>query len=114
VRSSRGDVLIEGPSGEVLAENTRASIAVHPDAPVQEAYTISNERGNVEIVLPEGSNLEVQGFVRRGRVDTNLPLAVSANGQNGQSVSGQVGEGGKALQVEVNGGNLRLRGTATE
>lgn len=114
VRSNRGDVLIEGPGGEVLAENSRAAIVVRPDAPVQEAYTLTNERGNIEVVLPEGSNVEVQGFVRRGRVDTDLPLSVSANGQKGQSVSGQLGEGGKSVQIEVNGGNLRLRGAATE
>ena len=113
VRSNRGDILIEGPGGEVLAENSRAAIIVRPEAPVQEAYTLSNDRGNVEIVLPEGSNVVVQGLVRRGRVDTDLPLSVSANGQRGQSVSGQLGEGGKTVQIEVNGGNLRLRGAAT-
>ena len=88
VRASRGDVRIENPAGEVLAENNR---------------------GNISVALPEGSNVRVQGFVRRGQVETNLPLEVSANGQQGQVVTGELGAGGASLQAEVKSGTLTLR-----
>ena len=109
VRASRSEVMVAKAGGEVLIENSRASITVIPDAPVRSAYALSNNRGDVRVVLPEGSDVEVQGFVRRGRVDTDLPLQVSANGQQGQLVSGTLGAGGAALQVEVDSGTLALQ-----
>lgn len=109
VRASRCDVRIEHPAGEVLAENARGAIAVLPAGPVRSSYTLSNNRGNVRVVLPEGSSVAVQAFVRRGHVDTDLPLDVSANGQQGQSVSGALGAGGPSVQIEVDGGDLSLR-----
>ncbi len=109
VRASRGDVRIENPAGEVLAENNRASIEILSSDPVHSAYTLSNNRGNISVALPEGSNVRVQGFVRRGQVETNLPLEVSANGQQGQVVSGELGAGGASLQAEVESGTLTLR-----
>jgi DUF4097 and DUF4098 domain-containing protein YvlB len=112
VRGNRGEVVIEEPGGEVLAENSRAGIVVRASAPVRDAYTLSNNRGNIEVILPEDSDVEVQGFVRRGRVDTDLILSVSANGQGGQSVEGKLGDGSAALRVEVSEGNLVLKKTA--
>lgn len=109
VRASRGNVRVENPAGEVLVENSRASIDIVSADPVRSAYTLSNNRGNISVVLPEGSSVGVQGFVRRGKIDTDLPVAVSANGQQGQSVSGELGAGGPAIQAEVESGNLILR-----
>ena len=108
VRASRGDVRIENPAGEVLAENSRAAIEVRSETPVHSAYTLSNNRGNVRVILPEGSDVAAQGFVRKGRVETDLPLEVTANGQQGQVVSGTLGVGGPSLQAEVDGGSLIL------
>ncbi|MBT6630658.1 MAG: DUF4097 family beta strand repeat protein, partial [Gemmatimonadetes bacterium] len=109
IRASRGEVRIDNAKGEVMAENSRASIIIANDEPVHAAYTLSNNRGDVEIILPDGSDVEVQGFVRKGSVDTDLPLAVSANGQQGQSVNGLLGKGGSQVRAEVDSGRLILR-----
>jgi DUF4097 and DUF4098 domain-containing protein YvlB len=109
VRASRGEVRIDNAKGEVMAENSRAAIIITNDEPVRAAYTLSNNRGDVEIILPDGSDVEVQGFVRKGSVDTDLPLAVSANGQQGQSVHGPLGNGDSQVRAEVDNGRLILR-----
>ncbi len=109
VRASRGELRIENPKGEVMAENSRASIIITSDEAVRSAYTVSNNRGDVEIILPEGSDVDVQGFVRKGSIDTDLPLDVSANGQQGQSVNGKLGDGGPDIRAEVDAGRLILR-----
>ena len=52
----------------------------------------------------------VLGRVHRGRVITDLPLETAANSHSGQTVSGTVGAGGAQVQVEVEEGNLHLKG----
>ena len=114
VRASRGDVRIENPAREVLVENSRASIDVLPEGPVRSAYTLSNDRGNITVILPDGSDVAVEGFVRRGNVETDLPLSVSANGEQGQSVSGNLGTGEAPVRVEMTRATLTLRSLPTE
>lgn len=109
VRASRGDVRIDNPAKEVMVENSRAAIDVFPEGPVRSAYTLSNDRGNVTVILPDGSDVSVEGFVRRGVVETSLPLAVSANGEQGQSVSGNLGTGEAPVRVEMSRATLTLR-----
>jgi hypothetical protein len=53
--------------------------------------------------------VSVEGFVRRGVVETSLPLAVSANGEQGQSVSGNLGTGEAPVRVEMSRATLTLR-----
>jgi len=112
VRASRGDVRIESPAKEVLVETSRAAIDVLPEGPVRSAYTLSNDRGNITVILPDGSDVAVEGFVRRGNVETDLPLSVSANGEQGQSVSGNLGSGDAPLRVEMARATLTLRSNA--
>ena len=109
VRNNRGEVIVDAPAGDVMVENQRAGIVVRADQPIDSAYTLTNSRGNIQVTVPDDSSLEVQGIVRRGRVDTDLPLSVSGNGQDGQTVSGRIGSGHGSLRAEVEGGNLVLK-----
>ena len=111
VRSERAPVCITRCHSGVTVQNTRSNITVRPDTMVQEPYTLHNERGNIDIDLPSEANIEVQGYITRGRVHTNLPLAVDANNQQGQTVSGRLGTGEVLLKVEVDKGDLMLNNT---
>ena len=109
VQCNRAPVHIQSPGSEVVVHNDRGPIEVRPQGPIAAAYTLRADRGHVDLLVPPGSDLEVQGHVTRGKVETDLPLEVAANNQQGYTVSGRLGDGGPALKVEVARGNLYLR-----
>ena len=63
----------------------------------------------MEIIIPDGSAVDVRGHVRKGSVQTDWPLEVEDNGSGGQTVKGRIGSGGATLAMEVTKGDLLLR-----
>lgn len=108
VRADRGAIEITAPAGEVVARADRSNLSVRPNAPVRSDYTLQCRRGNATVLLPDDSAVDVRGYVRAGRVHTDLPLDVSEDPRSGQSVSGRLNGGGARITVEVDGGNLNL------
>lgn len=110
VRSSRSPIAITDAGGEIIVDNERGDIVLTSNRPVVSACTISNRRGNVHIHLPaDSSSLDVNGYVRRGFVETDLPLQITANGEGGQTVAGQIGTGSAAMQIDIERGHLSLK-----
>ena len=109
VRSSRSPIFIANARGEILVDNEKGDIAISSMKPVDAACSVSNRRGNVHIRVPETSSLIATGYVRRGFVETDLPLQVTANGEGGQTVTGQLGGGSAQLQIDIERGHLSLK-----
>ncbi len=109
VRSSRSPIAITDAGGEVLVDNEKGDIVITSTTPIDASCTVSNRRGNVHIHLPEASSLNVNGYVRRGFVETDLPLQVTANGEGGQTVAGQLGAGSALMQIDIQRGHLSLK-----
>ena len=112
VRSSRSPIAITNAGAEVTVDNEKGDIVLTSNAPVAASYRVSNRRGNVHIHLPDSSSLDVNGYVRRGFVETDLPLQVTANGEGGQTVSGQIGGGSAPMQIDIERGHLSLRSSS--
>lgn len=110
VRNGHGPVHIEDVGGEVVAQTQRNNLVVKPGRPVTADYTLQNRHGSVEVELPAGSAVEVQASASNGRIQTDLPLDVVSNNHRGQMASGALGTGEAALKVEVERGNIYLKG----
>ena len=108
VHGSRAPVTIKDPGGEVLVQSSKGSISLTATRPFDSACTLTSDRGHIRLSLHPASNLDVQGYVVRGSVETDLPLNVTANRESGQSVMGQLGAGGQPLRIEVQRGHLSL------
>jgi len=113
VRSNRSPIAITDAGAEVTVDNEKGDIVLTSNAPVAASYRVSNRRGNVHIHLPPDlSSLNVDGYVRRGFVETDLPLQVTANGEGGQTVSGQIGGGSAPMQIDIERGHLSLKSSS--
>ncbi len=108
VHGSRAPVAINNPGGEVLVQSSRGGITLTTARPLNSPCTLTSDRGNIKLSLPAESNLDVQGYVRRGSAQTDLPLDVTVNRENGQSVMGKLGQGSVPLRIEVERGHLSL------
>ena len=73
-RANRGAIEIENPEAGVMIQSRGCKIAVRPHKPIGDDYAIQNKDGAVDLVIPDGSAVDVHGYVGRGRIQTNLPL----------------------------------------
>ena len=108
VHGNRAPVAINNPGGEVLVQSSRGGITLTTARPLTSPCTLTSDRGNIRLSVPPESNLDVQGYVRRGSVQTDLPLDVTVNRENGQSIMGKLGQGNVPLRIEVERGHLSL------
>ncbi len=109
VRADQGTVEIENPEAGVMIQSRGGSIAVRPRKPIGDDYAIQNKYGAVELTIPNGSAVDVHGYVGRGHLQTDLPLSITGTSRTSQVVSGQLNGGGSRVAIELAQGNLNLR-----
>ncbi len=108
VQINRGTVEIENPEAGVIVQSRGGKIAVHPHKPIGDDYAIQNKAGAVDLTIPDGSAVDVHGYVGRGSIQTDLPLSITGVSRTSQVVTGQLNGGGSKVAIELGRGNLRL------
>ena len=112
--NSKGTIRIDGAHDTITLANRQGRTRIDPRSPIQSRYAIQAS-GEVELVVPDGSEVDVAGHARHGRVRSDWALEVEDDGRDGQTVKGRIGEGGATLAMEVTRGDLVLkRGVAPE
>lgn len=109
LRVDRGDIAIENPEAGVAIQSRGGRVAVRAHKPIDGDYAIQNKQGAIELAIPEGSAVDVHGYVGRGQIKTDLPLSVTDTSRTSQVVSGRLNGGGSKIALELNQGNLILR-----
>lgn len=109
LRVDRGDIALENPEAGVVIQCRGGRVAVRAHKPIDGDYAIQNKQGAIELTIPEGSAVDVHGYVERGQIKTDLPLAVTGTSRTSQVVSGRLNGGGSKIALELNHGNLILR-----
>ncbi len=108
VHTNRGAVEIENPEAGVIVQSRSGKIAVRPHKPIGDDYAIQNKDGAVDLIIPDGSAVDVHGYVGRGGIQTDLPLSITGVSRTSQVVTGQLNGGGSKVAVELGRGNLSL------
>ena len=108
VQANRGAIEIENPEAGVMIQSRGCKIAVHPHKPIGDDYAIQNKDGAVDLVIPDGSAVDVHGYVGRGRIQTDLPLSITGVSRTSQVVTGQLNGGGSKVAIELGRGSLSL------
>lgn len=108
VHTNRGAVEIENPEAGVIIQSRGANIAVRPHKPIGDDYAIQNKDGAVDLIIPDGSAVDVHGYVGRGNIQTDLPLSITGVSRTSQVVTGQLSGGGAKVAIELGRGSLRL------
>ena len=109
VKTNRGAVEIENPEAGVMIQSRGGNIAVRPHKPIGDDYAIQNKDGAVDLTIPDGSAVDVHGYVGRGRLQTDLPLSITGVSRTSQVVTGQLNGGGSKVAIELGRGSLSLR-----
>ncbi len=108
VHTNRGAVEIENPEAGVIVQSRGSKIAVRPHKPIGDDYAIQNKDGAVDLIIPDGSAVDVHGYVGRGDIQTDLPLSITGVSRTSQVVTGQLNGGGSKVAIELGRGSLRL------
>ena len=109
VHTNRGAIEIENPESNVMIQSRGGNIVVRPHKPIGDDYAIQNREGAVDLTIPDGSAVDVHGYVGRGRLQTDLPLSITGVSRTSQVVTGQLNGGGTKVAVELGQGDLSLR-----
>lgn len=108
VHTNRGAVEIENPEAGVIVQSRSGKIAVRPHKPIGDDYAIQNKDGAVDLIIPDGSAVDVHGYVGRGKIQTDLPLSITGVSRTSQVVTGQLNGGGAKVAIELGRGSLSL------
>ena len=108
VQANRGAIEIENPEAGIVIKSRGCNIAVRPHKPIGDDYAIQNKDGAVDLTIPDGSAVDVHGYVGRGDIQTNLPLSITGVSRTSQVVTGQLNGGGAKVAVELGRGSLSL------
>ncbi len=119
ITEAKGDVIVNGSfdpielkavSGGVTISSKQGPVTVHPDGPVTDDYTINNNGGPVDLALPQGSDVEVEGNVKHGTVRCDVAgIEVTKPNKKSHRISGRMGEGSAKVRLNVERGDLSLR-----
>jgi len=107
VRTKAKDIRLEDISGPITVENSHGEIDVRPKAPFGDV-TLNNRQGAIHIVLPESAGFTVVARSSRGELESDFPLNVTKNGDD-HVAEGNVGKGGKKLQLTTDHGTIEIR-----
>ena len=108
VQANRGAIEIENPEAGVIIQSRGSNIAVRPHKPIGDDYAIQNRDGAVDLTIPDGSAVDVHGYVGRGSIQTDLPLSITGVSRTSQVVTGQLNGGGAKVAIELGRGSLSL------
>ena len=110
VNGSHGPVELEGVASAVTVNSKQGPLTIRPAGPINEEYRISNRGGPVDLTLPVGSDVTVEGSVKRGKARCDhAKLAVTATGKRSSRISGQLLIGAARVLIEVDRGDLHIR-----
>lgn len=110
VTGSRGSIDVDQAAGSVTIESERGAVDVKPDGPITDDYRITSHRANVDLLLPEGSDAEIQGKVEHGEVQCSISsIEVEESNNRTKTISGRLGDGNAKVQLVVDRASLRLR-----
>jgi hypothetical protein len=107
VRTTGGDVSLDGFTGPIEVEVERGSARLAPRAALAAGVTVSVTQGEVRLDVPQGSRFDLEAESRRGELRADVPgLASSASGgEPGRAhrIAGRLAGGGVAVHLRADG-----------
>ena len=110
VASVNGDVSVVS-TGIAAASSVNGSVeATMGRASWDGTLEFNSVNGSITLVLPAGTNADVEGTTLNGGFTSDFPLTVEANRTWGpKKIEGRIGSGGGKLEISSVNGSIRLR-----
>lgn len=114
VTTSNYSIIVENPTGRVVADNKNGDIVLRYNAPPGADVEINNERADVEITMPQKAEFTVDASSRNGRAESDFKDGVRVTGgeregERDGKIEGKVGQRGPTIKVRTTTGTVRLR-----
>jgi DUF4097 and DUF4098 domain-containing protein YvlB len=77
----------------------------------EEPHLVKSDFGNITLVLPADSQLNVDLKTDFGNIKSDLPITVTlteSSGNDGDEIAGSINDGGVQLTVQTNSGNINI------
>lgn len=98
LREARGDVQVNTASGDIVVEGNPAPRAY---------WDLSARSGSVHLDVPDSASFTFLAETASGRIDTDLPIAVTEKAR--RTLRGRVGNGEARVRAETSSGRIVVR-----
>ena len=100
-----GDVVIDSVTGRFVVSNEAGNIKVLSLKPLHHDCSLQTDDGNISILIPPGSDVEIVATAEDGSIDSAIPLEGQV-GRHSSSVRGKVGEGTTRVGLKAKHGRI--------
>lgn len=112
------DINLDGFAHSLKITNKNGEIHLRASSPPKQSIEVQSERGGIELILPEGSNFQMDARSRHGEVESDFKgpgLKIVEEGDE-RSIEGSFGKGGPMIHLSTSYGTIRLahQGSAPE
>jgi DUF4097 and DUF4098 domain-containing protein YvlB len=102
------EVHFEDVSGQVEVENRNGLVEIRPIAPLGN-IDVNNERGGIQIDLPEEASFRLDAQSRNGNIEANDFSVNVDNRSQDATAHGSVGKGGPDIRLRSDRGTIQIR-----
>ena len=102
------EVLFEEVSGAVEVQDRNGLVSIRPKAPLGN-IDVNNERGGIEIELPQETGFRLDAESRDGTIDVN-DFSISVDNQRRNATArATIGKGGPDIRLRTDRGTIQIR-----
>jgi DUF4097 and DUF4098 domain-containing protein YvlB len=103
--NSVGDVVIDSVTGRFVVANEAGNVKVLTLKPLHHDCSLQTADGNISILIPPGSDVEIVAVAEDGSIDSAIPLEGQV-GRHSSSVRGKLGEGTARVELKAKHGRI--------
>jgi DUF4097 and DUF4098 domain-containing protein YvlB len=106
-----GNIEVTNAEEAVLDLKTNSGSVEFSGSLGEEPHFVKSDFGNITLVLPADSKLNVDLKTDFGNIKSDLPITVTlteSSGNDGDEIAGAINDGGAQLTVQTNSGNINI------
>jgi len=100
IRNNQGDIVVDSVDGKLTAVNDGGNIKVLNLKPIRHECSLQATNGNISILIPPGSHVEISASAEDGSIDSAIPLQGQV-GRYSSSLRGAVGNGTTRVELRA-------------
>lgn len=105
ITNAFGDVVIDSVTGKLVVSTEGGNVKVLNLKPLRHECSLETVDGNISILIPPGSDVEIVAIAEDGSIDSAIPLEGQV-GRRSSSVRGKIGEGTTRVELRVKHGRI--------
>jgi len=105
LENNQGDIVVDSVNGRLTAVNDGGNIKILNLKPIRHECSLQATNGNISMLIPPGSHVEISAFAEDGSIDSAIPLQGQV-GRYSSSLRGTVGDGTAHVELKATHGKV--------